>query len=94
VPLTGGDSGGATVTLASGLLFPLDVAVDSTSVYWVDCGACDGTTSNGDVRKVDLAGTTVTTIASAQVTPFAITVNSTNVFWISSGTTVETIAKP
>jgi hypothetical protein len=81
------------VTLASGLLGPIDLAVDSSGVYFADCGACDGSTANGDVRKVDLAGTTVTTLATGQISPYAITVNSTNVYWVD-WTTVETIAKP
>jgi hypothetical protein len=66
--------GGTPVTLVSGQQDPWAIAVDATSLYWVDSG-------NGTVLKMPKAGGAVTTLASGQSAPLAIAVDGTSVYW-------------
>ena len=74
-------AGGTPVTLASAQDGPYAVAVDTTSVYWVDYG----NENDGTVRSVPLAGGTPTTLASNQSHPVGIAVDAANVYWINDG---------
>ena len=82
--------GGTTPTmLASSLAGPSTLALDSTTVYWVDLGPL-GTDNfpalnSGSVLKVPIGGGTVTTIASAQSVPFSIIVANGTVYWTEYG---------
>jgi len=62
------------ITLASGQNYPYGIAVDSTSVYWVE-------NTGGNVNKVDKNGGTVTTLASGQGYPLVIAIDSASVYW-------------
>ena len=70
--------GGAAVTLASGQDGPMGVAVDGTSVYWVDFGG--GAPGRGSTLKVPLAGGTPTTLASGQTFPQEIALDAASVY--------------
>ncbi len=62
--------------LASRLNSPWNLAIDSTSVYWVENNL------NGVVKKVPIQGGLITTLATGLVEPSAIAVDSTHVYWI------------
>jgi hypothetical protein len=92
------------VTLASTTKNPVAVAVDGTSVYWIENGA---TTLSGAVKKTLLSGGTVTTLASGISDLRSIAVDSTSVYWVegvggsqsikkvlTSGGTVTILAGP
>ena len=51
--------GGTPTTLASGQFDPVGIAVDATSVYWVNSGSNTGS-ADGTVMKVPLGGGTPT----------------------------------
>jgi hypothetical protein len=70
-------AGRAAITLASGQSNPIGVAVDTTSVYWIDIG--------GNVMKVALIGGTAMTLASDDVGPWAIALDATSVYWTNIG---------
>jgi hypothetical protein len=80
--------GGTAVTLASGQDGPHRIAVDSTSVYWMNSG--DGF-ANGDdvVMKVPLGGGTPVMLASRPYSAlgpresYGIAVDATSVYWAS-----------
>src|SRR5579885_2418462 len=65
------------VTLASGQGGPFGIAVDGTSVYWVNFG-------DGGVMKASLGGGTPVTLASGQGAPVSIVVDGTNAYWTST----------
>ncbi|MGO9834599.1 MAG: DUF5050 domain-containing protein [Polyangiaceae bacterium] len=71
----GGLGLGVITVLATGVVDPSCIAVDTTSVYWTN-GAPDGS-----VMKVSIDGGTATTLASGQDTPYGIAVDSTSVYW-------------
>jgi hypothetical protein len=71
--------GGATVTLATGQNIPLDLMVDTTSVYWVNQG--DLTTADGMVMKAPLGGGSPVTLAMGQKIIFDLAIDSTSVYW-------------
>jgi len=54
----------------------MDIAVDSTSVYW---------TENGGVKKVSISGGTATTLSSNLNFPGDIAVDAANVYWADGG---------
>ena len=96
VPRTGGES----VTLAAGQMFPSGVAVDTTTVYWTNRDALQGpgvpdtNYSAGSIMKVPLVGGTPVAVACGQSDPYAIAVDSTSIYWTNPiGGTVMKLAK-
>jgi hypothetical protein len=84
-------NGGTPVLLASvgnSIAF-MDMAVDSTGVYWVDLGDRDpnGVIPNngGHVSRVDRNGGAVTVIASGQNAPNCLALAPNGIYWGSSG---------
>jgi hypothetical protein len=63
----------AATQLATGLSSPTAIALDATSVYWLD--------DAGTVSKVPKAGGAVTVLASGLVGPRDLAVDATSVYW-------------
>jgi hypothetical protein len=87
-----GGCGGAPTVLAS-RQSATNLAVDSTSAYWIeDCGALcpDGGTGDGIVQKCATAGCggTPTTLASSHGAS-SVVVDSTNVYWMETASGVR-----
>lgn len=75
--------GGATTTLDDNAGFnPFAIAVDSTSVYWVQEGNGPAV---GSVMKVPRGGGTQVVLASAQAAPGSLAIDSTSVYWTNQG---------
>jgi hypothetical protein len=72
--------GGTPVKLATLRSYPWAIAVDSTSVYWIDYGTAAGT---GSVNKatIGVANGAVTQLATDQTEPWDLTVDATYVYW-------------
>lgn len=68
--------------LASGQGGPIAIAVDDTSIYWVN-------NHGGQVMKMDKAGGTPVTLASGQTGAYAIAVDGQYVYW----TTQDSVMK-
>jgi hypothetical protein len=68
-------AGGTPVTLValSATAIPAFIAVDGTSVYWIE--------ANGCVRKVPIAGGSPVALAAAPLLPGGIAVDATSVYW-------------
>jgi hypothetical protein len=58
--------------LASGLDYPVSLAVDSANIYWSEIGA---------IKKVSINGGAVSTLASGLNSPFDIAVDGSQVYW-------------
>ena len=72
-------AGGAPVTLATAQQFPFSMAVDATTLYWVNARGA------GEIVSMPLAGGTPTTLVPS--TGFArIAVDATNLYFTSAGT--------
>jgi hypothetical protein len=66
---------------------PFSIAVDDTSVYWVDFG-------NGSVFKVPIGGGAVATLYSNGMSAQGISLDSSNVYWTDTGAgTVMKVSK-
>jgi hypothetical protein len=76
-------AGGSVVTLASSLPAPFNIAIDASSVYWVDSGM---TADDGAVLSVPIGGGAIATLVSGQESPLGIWVDATNVYWTNGGT--------
>jgi hypothetical protein len=81
-------AGGTVATLASGV-YPLNVAVDATSVYWPDGMSL----TDGTIMKVAIGGGTPTTLISGLKGPTAIAIDATNVYWSAGDGTIGYTAK-
>jgi hypothetical protein len=76
VTSTTGPSGATTLVPNEVGLY---MAVDATNVYWSNLGF-------GSIKKVPLAGGTVTTLATGQSSPYKVVVDANNVYWVTYGT--------
>ena len=65
------------------------MAVDATSVYWINSGP---NLSSGAIMKVALAGGDPVTLASGQRDPRSIAVDATGVYWTNGGSAGTSIA--
>lgn len=71
--------------LASGQSEPDAIAVDASSVYWVNWGTLDKQRKDGTIMKVPVGGGTVTQLASGQHFPWGLAVDATSVYWTTRG---------
>jgi hypothetical protein len=76
-------AGGSIVTLATGQTLPEGIAVDGSSVYWVNSGTRDQ--PDGSIMKAPLAGGEPSVLASGQSGPYQIAVDGANVYWTCRG---------
>ncbi len=81
--------GGAPVTLASGLAFPVSIAVDATTVYWANQTANGGFT--GSVQSEPIGGGTITTLASGLNYPAGVSVEHTVFFNLKGLVPIEEV---
>lgn len=71
----------AKTTIATGLIYPQQFAVDANNVYWTEAVDATGAANTGTVKKAAIAGGAATTLATGLSNPFGIAVNATNVYW-------------
>ncbi|MBI5636499.1 MAG: fibronectin type III domain-containing protein [Nitrospinae bacterium] len=81
----------AKTTIAAGLRYPAQFAVDAANVYWTEGVDATGLASTGSVKKAPLAGGAATTLASGLTNPFGIAVDGTNVYWTETNNTASTL---
>ena len=78
--------GAASTTLATREAGPSAIAVDATSVYWVDEGPDvyypGDSQSQGAVVSAPLAGGSVTTLATRQTDPRGLFVQGSTLYWV------------
>ncbi|MFO0673521.1 MAG: hypothetical protein U0235_28545 [Polyangiaceae bacterium] len=80
---------GAVEILATGQLVPNDIAVDGTTVYWVNVGQSAATGSVVKMAKSGPGMGSVLTLAGARDYPGTIAVDATQVYWTEgSGPTI------
>lgn len=73
--------------------FPIALAVDTASVYWLTNGTAQGSYMDGTVMKVSKNGGATTTLAAAQNLPYRLAVDTTDVYWTSTqGGTVSKVS--
>jgi hypothetical protein len=75
---------GTLVTLATSKSVAYQIAVDATSVYWVDPGT-NGGSGDGALMKVTHDGSGLTTLVPNLNWGGGIAVDATSVYWTSSG---------
>jgi hypothetical protein len=96
-----GTDGGLVInTIAMGQIWPWDIAVDATSVYWLNNGSSG--VNNGSINKCPLSGcppsadggTNPTVLASGQSLPSALAIDTNAVYWTDQNAgTVMKVAK-
>ncbi len=85
---TGGDgaimkalrAGNTSAPIVSNVSFPTAIAVDGTSVYWIEQGAF------GTIAAANQDGSNKRVLATKQANPVAIAVDATSVYWLTQGT--------
>ena len=76
------------IAILSPTYYPTALAIDATSVYWVETQDASQIRDNGSVKKAPLAGGGGYTILAAQQgAPLAIAVGPSGVFWLNAGGT-------
>jgi hypothetical protein len=76
------------IAILSPTYYPTALAVDATSVYWVETQDSSQVRDNGSVKKAPLAGGGGYTILAAQQgAPLDIAVGPSGVFWLNAGAT-------
>jgi hypothetical protein len=74
-------AGGAATTLTSGQNGPGAIAVDATSLYWINEGSKD----DGAIMKIPKGGGAAITLAANLTDPSRIVVDDTAVYWTDGG---------
>ena len=74
------------VTLASRQFSPIALAVDSTSVYWVNLGPSPEGPAEGAVVKAPLGGGAPVTLAAGQAQPIDLAIDGSRVYWVNEAT--------
>jgi hypothetical protein len=79
--------GSTGALLTSGILTPFDLAIDSTSIYWVSLGTPSGSSflADGKVQRIGKDGTGGKTLAQNLNTPAAVISDGTNVYFTEAG---------
>ncbi len=80
-------AGGADETLASGQLDPIQVAVDSSGIYWLNVGTPgrDCTSTDGSVLRLPPGATTPVTVATGLQGPSSLAVGGGNAYFATLG---------
>jgi hypothetical protein len=96
-------SGGTPTVLASGIAYdwlapvssPPAIAVDDTSVYWVNVGTTVGPNpvADGAVMKVALGGGAPVEVASGQLAPAGIVSDGRSVYWMAADGAVMKVSR-
>ena len=79
------DDGGDLTPIASGILTPTAVAIDSTHIYWAN-GWTAAFSPTGSVWRALRDGGSPEQLAASQNYPSAIALDDTSVYWANSGT--------
>ena len=81
-------TGGTTTVLAPSEHRVGSIALDATSVYWVDSsgGGFDFTAPDGRIRSVPRAGGSATILADKQAVPGKLVLFGSTLFWSAAGT--------
>jgi hypothetical protein len=87
-------AGGSPTTLVGpgvagsmGQKFLMDIALDSTHLYWT--AGSDGSLDGGTVESVSLGGGTPVTLVQQQVFPTSITRDSSRLYWVTDQAVVS-----
>ena len=85
-------SGGSPVKLADGQVAPMSPIVDSSTLYWTNCGSCNesaqqGTpfAADGSIASVPVGGGSVTTIVSGLTYPDYIGLAGSTLYFLEPG---------
>jgi hypothetical protein len=76
--------GGAPSTLFTQQYFPRSMAIDDTSIFWIDSGDAPPA-ATGEIHRAYLDGTSSAAIVTGLVSPVEITVRAGSIFWTNDG---------